>query len=424
MLSIQSIDKPFTQMPPIPKSCDTLWTNAQVATMQKSGKAYGMLHQGAVAVLNGEICWLGSMHDLPHSLQESAKKIVDCKGKLVTPGLIDCHTHIIYGGDRVNEFELRQQGASYSEIALAGGGINSTVKATRQSTPAELYDTAQSRIESFLQEGVTTIEIKSGYGLDTENELKMLQVARSLGAQLPVDVITTFLGAHAIPPEFSERPNDYIEYLCQDTLPCLVDAGVADQVDAFCENIAFTPQQVETVFAAAQQYGLPIKLHAEQLSDQKGARLAAQMGALSVDHLEYLAQTDVAILKKHDTVAVLLPGAFYFLRETKMPPIQALRDAYVPMAIASDSNPGSSPVGSLLLMLSMASRYFGLTPEECLAGVTINAAKALGINSEVGSLEVGKIANMVLWHTAEPAELSYGIGYNLCHKVMYRGQLR
>jgi imidazolonepropionase len=411
-------------MPTTPASCETLWTHAQLATMREDGNAYGMVNDGAVAINDGEICWLGPSADVPDWVSESAREIVDCRGQLVTPGLIDCHTHLVYGGDRVNEFEQRLKGASYEEIARAGGGIKATVNATREGTAESLYAAARSRLHSLMEEGVTTIEIKSGYGLNTDTEIKMLEVARELGDKNPVDIVTTFLGAHATPPEYAGREDEYIDYLCDETLPLIASLGLADQVDAFCERIAFSTQQVTKIFSVAQRLGLPLKLHAEQLSDSKGALRAANMGALSVDHLEYLAPEDVPVLKAHGTAAVLLPGAFYFLRETKLPPIDALREAGVPMAIASDSNPGSSPVGSLLLMLSMASRYFQLTPEECLAGVTLNAAKALGLDTQAGSLEVGKLANLVLWNITNPAELSYGIGYNPCRKVMYRGSVR
>jgi imidazolonepropionase len=404
--------------------CDALWENARIATFCDTGSPYGLLEDAAVAVYNGKICWLGKSAEIPNSLRDACEKSLDCQGQLITPGLIDCHTHLVYGGDRAKEFELRLQGASYAEIARAGGGIAATVTATRESSFTSLFDSAKSRLQAFLAEGVTTIEIKSGYGLDTTNEIKMLEVARELGQRLPIDVVTSFLGAHATPPEFDNAQDAYIDYLCNDTLPAIAAAQLADAVDAFCENIAFSPAQIERVFKAAQTFGLPIKLHAEQLSDQQGAVMAAKLGALSVDHIEYLADEDVPMLKRNGTAAVLLPGAFYFLRETKLPPIDALRKHGVPIAIASDSNPGSSPVASLLLMLNMACTLFKLTPEESLAGVTLNAAKALGIDHQVGSLEVGKTANMVLWDLVNPAELSYRIGHNPCHKVMYQGVIR
>lgn len=405
---------------------DALWFNARIATMTsgEQGMPYGLLDDAAIAVKGDRICWLGQSSDIPAEQRSLCKQLMDCQGKLITPGLIDCHTHLVYGGDRVNEFEMRLNGATYSDIAKAGGGIISTVKATRESSEEVLTVLAKERLKAFLNEGVTTVEIKSGYGLDLENEVKMLTVARRLGDELPVDIVTSFLGAHATPPEFSGADDAYIDKLCEVVLPGIVEQNLADSVDAFCESFAFSTEQVERVFKAAKQHGLSIKLHAEQLSDQKGALMAAKMGALSVDHIEFLAEEDVIALKQNGTVAVLLPGAFYFLGETTLPPIQALRKHAVPIAIASDSNPGSSPVSSLLLMLNMASTMFKLTPEESLAGVTRNAAKALGVDDEVGTLEVGKVANLVLWNLSNPAELSYRIGHNPCEHVMYRGKSR
>ena len=403
---------------------DTLWFNARIATMSENAQPFGLLDNAAIAVSQGDIVWIGASSDISKEQFAACTTQLDCQGRLVTPGLIDCHTHLVYGGDRANEFEMRLNGATYEEIARAGGGIVATVSATRAASEESLFESAQRRLQSFLDEGVTTVEIKSGYGLDIENEVKMLRVARRLGKQLPVDVVTTFLGAHATPPEFKGKNDDYIDFICDQIMPAVAQENLADSVDAFCENIAFSTQQVERVFAQAKKYSLPIKLHAEQLSDQKGAVLAAKMGALSVDHIEFLAPDDVAALKQNNTVAVLLPGAFYFLGETQLPPIDALREQQVPIAIASDSNPGSSPVSSLLLMLNMACTLFKLTPEESLTGVTRNAAKALGIDSRVGTLECGKAANMVLWNLDNPAELSYRIGHNPCHTVMYKGQIR
>lgn len=385
---------------------------------------YGMIENAALATRRDEIVWIGPTTKLSTEQKNTCSALLDCKGKLITPGLIDCHTHLIYGGSRVNEFEMRLNGASYEDIARIGGGITSTVTATRACPEEQLLRLAKCRLKSFLQEGVTTVEIKSGYGLDLDNELKMLRVARQLGEEMPVEVISTFLGAHAVPSEFQNRSDDYITYICETVLPIVANLKLADSVDAFCENIAFNRQQIAKVFTVAQQYKLPIKLHAEQLSDQKGAVMAAKMGALSVDHLEYLTDRDVEILSENNTAAVLLPGAFYYLRESKLPPIKALREKNVPIAVASDSNPGSSPVSSLLLMLNMACTLFKLTPEESLAGVTCNAAKALGIADKVGSIECGKTANLILWDTDNPAELSYTIGQNHCKQVMYRGQLR
>lgn len=404
---------------------DTIWFNAQLATMSEAVyNSYGLIDDGAVVVRESKIVWVGKSIELAENWQQTVASSLDCKGLVVTPGLIDCHTHLVYGGDRAGEFEMRLNGASYEEIARAGGGIVSTVLATRAASEEALYQQAKARLAQFLAEGVTTMEVKSGYGLDLNTELKMLRVARRLGQENPINIITTLLAAHATPPEFSNRQDDYIELICEQIVPAAAEHGLADAVDAFCENIGFNKVQVERVFSAAMAAKLPIKLHAEQLSDQKGALLAASLGALSVDHLEYLEPDDVPILKDNDTVAVLLPGAFYFLRETKLPPVDALRQHGVPIAIASDSNPGSSPVCSLLLMLNMACTKFVLTPAEALRGVTINAAKALGLANHIGSIDVGKQADLVLWKIENPAELSYRFGYNPCFKTMYKGEVR
>ena len=389
--------------------------------MADGDTAFGLIDNGAVAVANGKIAWVGKSEKLPAHLYHSCPEKVDCKGQLVTPGLIDCHTHLVYGGNRAREFEMRLNGASYEEIARAGGGIVSTVMATRSASEEELFDQALPRLQGLISEGITTIEIKSGYGLNVEDELKMLRVARRLGNTLSVEVVTSFLGAHALPPEFTGREDEYIDLVCEQALPAAIAENLADAVDAFCEGIAFSPQQVARVFDVAAEHGLPIKLHAEQLSDLKGAVMAASRNALSVDHLEYLSPEDVPVLAKHDTVAVLLPGAFYCLRETKLPPVDALRQHHVCMALASDSNPGSSPVGSLLLMLNMACTLFRMTPEEALAGVTRNAAKALGIEDQAGTLEYGKQASMVWWQAHHPSELSYRIGGNPCQRIMFKG---
>jgi imidazolonepropionase len=338
----------------------------------------------------------------------------------MTPGLIDCHTHLVYGGNRAEEFELRLTGVDYEEIARRGGGILSTVRATREASEEVLYQDAARRLQHFLDEGVTGIEIKSGYGLDRDSELKMLRVARLLGDQFPVSVSTTFLGAHTLPPEYADG-DAYIDYLGEQLLPEVVGERLADAVDIFCEGIGFDLAQTEKMFLAAQAQDLPIKIHAEQLSNLGGAALAARLGARSADHLEYLDAAGVAAMKEAGTVAVLLPGAFYFLRETKLPPIEQLREAGVPIAIASDCNPGSSPAESLLLMLNMACTLFHLTPEEALTGVTRNAARALGWEADRGSLEIGKRADLVLWDIQHPAELAYHIGRNPCHRVVLAG---
>ena len=403
---------------------DTLWHNATVATMKSGKTPFGLIDDASIGIANGVIAWVGPSEDVPTNLRDACPDSLDCDGQLVTPGLIDCHTHLIYGGNRVHEFEMRLKGASYEEIAREGGGILATVSATRQSDAQSLFNQAAARLQNFIDEGVTTIEIKSGYGLNLDDELKILRVARRLGDELPVDVVATFLGAHAIPPEYLGDAEGYIDLVCDEILPAVAAEKLADCVDAFCETIAFSSAQVSRVFEVASAHSLPVRLHAEQLSDQKGAVMAARHGALSVDHIEYLAEEDVSVLADKHTVAVLLPGAYYFLREKKLPPINALRKQGVAMAIASDSNPGSAPVGSLLLMLNMACTLFQLTPEESLAGITRNAARALGRETEIGTLEIGKQADMVLWQLRDPAQLSYQIGGNPCARVMYRGQLR
>jgi imidazolonepropionase len=401
---------------------DTLWVNIKLATMDAArSNPYGMLAEagdGALAIKDGCIAWLGTMAELPE--YDDALIVKDGAGRWVTPGLIDCHTHLVYGGNRAVEFEQRLTGISYEEIARRGGGILSTVTATRAASEDELYQAAARRLQHFLDEGVTGIEIKSGYGLELESELKMLRVARRLGEQFPVTVSTSFLGAHALPPEFSDA-DAYIDTVCAEFLPAVVEQGLADAVDVFCEGIGFNLAQTEKLFTAAQDHGIPIKAHAEQLSDLGGTALAANMGALSADHLEYLDSSGIAAMKTSGTVAVLLPGAFYFLRETKLPPVQQLREAGVPIAIASDCNPGSSPAESLLLMLNMACTLFQLTPEEALAGVTRHAARALGWQDSRGSLAVGTRADRVLWDIEHPAELAYHLGRNPCHQVLLAG---
>lgn len=400
---------------------DLLWVNANLATMVEGDVPYGLIEHASIAIHNGQIVWLGTMSELPIDYAQRCVTIHDCHGQLVTPGLVDCHTHLVHGGNRAKEFEMRLNGASYEVIAKAGGGIVSTVAATRQASESALYAQSAPRLEAMLAEGATTVEIKSGYGLNLDDELKMLRVARQLGRDYPVNIITTFLGAHALPVEFAGRSDDYIDYLCTTVLPAVAEEQLADYVDAFCEGIAFSPEQVARVFAVAQQYGLPLKLHAEQLSDLKGAAMAAKQGALSVDHLEYLSDEDVPVLAENNTVAVLLPGAFYYLRETKLPPIAALREHGVAMALATDCNPGSSPISSLPLVMNMACTLFRMTPEEALAGVTRHAEKALGLQDKVGTLAVGKQADLVCWQAQEPAELSYRIGGVECHSVLFNG---
>ncbi len=398
----------------------TLFTNARIATMSDDS-GYGLIDNAALLVDGQRIEWVAPMSKAKIPLNSNR---VDCEGRLITPGLVDCHTHLVYGGNRADEFEQRLEGASYEEIAQRGGGIVSTVKATRVASESELLTQARVRLEQLLSEGVTTLEIKSGYGLDRDNEIKMLRVAKKLGELYPVRVLKTFLGAHALPPEFAEQADAYIELVCKDMLPAAHAAGLVDAVDVFIESIAFNVEQAQRVFDVAAQLGLPIKAHAEQLSDLGGAVMAASRGALSVDHIEYLPASEVSKLAPHQTVAVLLPGAFYVLRETQLPPLEALRLHQVPIAIATDANPGSSPVSSLLLILNMACTLFRLTPREALRGVTINAAKALGLDAEIGSLQAGKQADLVIWDLDKPSELAYQIGINPCVAVMQAGNWR
>lgn len=388
---------------------DVLWTHARVATMGTDG-AYGLIDDGAVAIAGDWIAFVGPTDAVPHDVHPH--EVHDAEGRTITPGLIDPHTHIVYGGNRAAEFEQRLLGATYEEIAAQGGGILSTVRATRAAGEDALFASASKRLSRLCSEGVTTVEIKSGYGLDRDTEIAMLRVARRLGATLPVTVRTTFLGAHTIPPEFRDRADDYIAFLCDELLPYAVHEGLVDAVDAFCERIAFSPEQTARVFDAATKLGLPVRLHADQLTDGGGAALAARYHALSADHLEHASEAGIVALAASGTVATLLPGAYYYLRETKAPPIAALREHGVPIALATDSNPGTSPTTSLLLMLNMACTLFRMTPEEALAGVTRNAARALGLEAEAGTLTAGKRADIVVWDVEHPAELSYAFGTN------------
>jgi imidazolonepropionase len=397
-------------------SYDLLLENCRAATM-KDGAPYGAIEDAAIGIRGDRIAFVGPRHDAAN-----AKQSIDLKNRWVTPGLIDCHTHLVYGGDRANEFEMRLKGATYEEIAKAGGGIVSTVKATRAASEAELVESASKRLNPLVAEGVTVIEIKSGYGLDLETEGRQLRAARVLAANHPVRVRTTCLAAHALPPEFKERSDDYIALVCDRIIPVLHQEGLIDAVDVFCEKIAFSPEQTRRVFEAAKKLGIPVKLHAEQLSDLNGAALAAEYGALSAEHLEWANEAGISAMAKSGTVAVLLPGAFYALRETKLPPIDGFRKAGVPMAIATDSNPGSSPALSLLLMLSMACTFFRFTPEEALRGVTAHAAKALGIGEGHGTLEAGKQADLVVWDIERPAELAYWVGGNPSAAIMQAGR--
>jgi imidazolonepropionase len=445
---------------------DTLWVDANLATMTP-GKPYGAIERGAVAAKDGRIVWVGFAADLPKPPDELAHDVRRCEGGWITPGFVDCHTHLVFGGDRAREFELRLQGASYEEIARDGGGIVSTVAATRAASREELVESAGRRLAGLTREGVTTVEIKSGYGLDLETELKMLEAAKALetyrslppcgggvgeggradarpsqaqaqsvrpppptpapqgggGESQHMRVKRTFLGLHALPPEFKDDRAAYVQLVADVMIPAIAAAGAADAVDAFCENIGFTADEVDYVFSAAREHGLDVKLHAEQLSNQHGAALAARHQALSADHLEYLDDAGIAVMAKSGTVAVLLPGAFYFLREKQLPPIDALRKAGVHMAVASDCNPGTSPMTSPLAALNMACTLFRLTPEEALAGITREGARALGLLDEVGTLEIGKAADLAIWDINSPAELSYWLGAPLLRERVFAGRV-
>jgi len=391
---------------------DAVWVNANLATM-RAGMPYGEVRDGVVALRGERISWIGPRAQW----REKAREEHDARGAWITPGLIDCHTHLVYAGNRAAEFERRLQGATYEEIARAGGGILSTVKATRAASEQELRGSAQRRLARLAAEGVTVVEVKSGYGLDRDTELKMLRAARALeGATIK----TTFLGAHALPPKFDGRADAYIDFVCDEVMPAA--APLADAVDVFCERIGFTPQQTARVLEKARALGLAVKVHADQLSDLGGAALAARYGALSADHLEYTSEAGVEALARAGTVAVLLPGAFYFLREQRLPPIAALREHGVPIAIATDHNPGSSPLSSPLLAMNMACTLFRMTPEEALAGITRNAARALGMQAMHGILEAGKQADFALWEIDAPAELAYAIGANPCVDVVRAGR--
>lgn len=395
----------------------TVLTNARVLSATGSSKA-----KQALVIENGFIVWCGDDKDLPKSYRLNPQLIEDCQGHLITPGLIDCHTHLVYAGDRANEFRLRLEGASYSDIARAGGGILSTVKQTRAVSEDELMKQSLPRLLALQAEGVTTVEIKSGYGLDKESELKLLRVARKLGEFTGIRVKTTFLGAHALPPEFAENREAYVDFLCHEMLPVVAESGLADFVDVFCENIAFTLAQTERIFTVAQNLGLPLKCHAEQLSNMGASLLAAKMQAISVDHLEYLDEAGVKALAQSSTIAVLLPGAYYFLKETQSPPIHLFRKHKVRMAVASDSNPGTSPTTSLLLMMSMACRYFGLTISEVMQSVTCHAAAALDMSDKVGTIAAGFAADLIRWEISDEAALCYYFGCPIKHSTMLGGR--
>ena len=403
---------------------DRLWRNARLATLAGAAGAaddLGVVHDGALAVRDGRIAYAGPENGLPAALRGAAE-VIDCAGRWITPGLIDCHTHLVHAGDRAREFELRLQGASYEEIARAGGGIASSVANLRAASEDELVRQSLPRLDALINEGLTTIEIKSGYGLALDHERKSLRAARRLGEERRVSVRTTFLGAHALPPEAGVDADAYIDSVVRGMLPTLAAEGLADAVDGFCEGIGFTPAQIARVFEAARQLSLPVKLHADQLSNLHGAALAARFGALSADHLEHTDEAGVMAMAAAGTVAVILPGAYYFIRETKQPPIELLRRHGVPMAVATDNNPGTSPLTSLLLTMNMAATLFRMTVDECVAGVTREAARALGLLHETGTLEIGKWADFCVWNIDQPAELVYRIGFNPLHTRIWRGQ--
>lgn len=398
-----------------------IWRNARLATLVSSQRGLGVIGRGAVASRNGRITFAGPQADLPPDIAAHAETF-DCEGRWITPGLIDCHTHLVWAGNRAKEFELRLGGATYEEIAREGGGIVSSVKRLREATEDDLLKQTLPRLDALIAEGVTTVEVKSGYGLDLENERKSLRVARQLGRERPISIRTTFLGAHALPPEANGNTTAYIDTVINHMLPPIANEGLANAVDGFCEGIAFSPDEMRKVFQAAQAHGLPVKLHADQLSDLGGALLAAKFGALSADHLEYAASPGVEAMASSGTVAVMLPGAFYFIRESHKPPIDLFRHYGVPLAIATDANPGTSPLTSLLLAMNMAATLFQMTVDECLRGVTQIAAQALDIGSETGTLEPGKWADLAIWDIDDPAELVYHMGFNPLHQRVWRGQ--
>ncbi|HEY0331396.1 MAG TPA: imidazolonepropionase [Rhodopseudomonas sp.] len=398
---------------------DRIWHRCRLATLAPSREGLGLIEHGLIASRDGRIVYAGAAAEAPAALE--ARERIDCGGRWITPGLIDCHTHLVYGGNRADEFERRLAGASYEEIARAGGGIVATVNATRQADTAALVAAALPRLDALIAEGVTTLEIKSGYGLELATERRQLQAARRLADHRAVTVRTSFLGAHAVAPEMSGDKDRYIDAVCETMLPAIAADGLADAVDAFCEDIAFSPEQVARVFAKARALGLPVRLHADQLSNLHGAALAARFGALSADHLEYADDDGVAAMARAGTVAVLLPGAFYFIRETQTPPIAAMRRHGVGIALATDNNPGTSPLTSLLLTMNMGATLFRLTVDECIAAVTREAARALGLFAEIGSLEAGKSCDLAIWDIERPAELVYRIGFNPLHARVWRG---
>jgi imidazolonepropionase len=401
---------------------DRLWIGCHLATMTEGGDPFGEIRDGAVAASGGRIAWVGRESDLESSPDRLAKEVVELGGLWVTPGLVDCHTHLVFAGDRSGEFEARLRGATYEEIARGGGGIRTTMRATREASEDELFEAAAPRLRNLLREGVTTLEVKSGYGMETETELRMLRAARRLGRTHAVKIQTSFLGAHVLPPEFESRREAYVDLVCGEMIPLAAEEGLADAVDAFCDTIAFTPDECGRVLQAGRDAGLAMRLHADQLSDQGGAALAAGLGARSADHLERASPEGVSAMAEAGTVAVLLPGAFYFLRDDWPPPVAGFREEGVPMAVATDLNPGSSPLNSLLTALNLSCILFGLTPEESFRGVTLNGARALGLHRERGTLEEGKMADLAFWEVGHPRELSYWVGKNPCSGVVKDGE--
>lgn len=403
------------------KSGLRLWRNARLATMVDGAAGLGIVEKGAVAVRDGLIAYAGAEADMPALLAQGAET-VDCEGRWITPGLIDCHTHLVHAGNRANEFEMRLAGATYEEVARAGGGIVSSVKSLRAASEDELVAQTLPRLDALIAEGVTSVEVKSGYGLDLDNERKSLRAARRLAGERPVTVRTTFLGAHALPPEAKGDKDAFVDLVAETILPAVAAEKLADAVDGFCEGIAFSPEQIARVFDKAKALGLPVKLHADQLSNLHGAELAARYGALSADHLEYTDEAGAAAMARAGTVATILPGAYYFIRETKKPPVELFRRHGVKMAVATDNNPGTSPLTSLLLTMNMAATLFGMTVDECLAGITREAARALGLLDRTGTLEAGKAADLAIWDIERPAELVYRMGFNPLHARIWRGQ--
>jgi imidazolonepropionase len=404
-----------------PNHLDTVWLNARLATLAPAQPGLGIIESGVIAARDGRIAFVGPQAELPAAWRNCAR-VVDCEGRWITPALIDCHTHLVYGGDRAREFELRLAGETYEQIARAGGGILSTVRATRAASEDELIRSALKRLDALIADGVGTVEVKSGYGLDLDAERKSLRAARRLAKHRDVAIRATFLGAHALPPEFADKRDSYVTYVADTMIPALANEGLIDAVDGFCERIAFTRDEIARVFTAAKRAGLPVKLHADQLSNSGGAALAAEFDALSADHLEYADEAGLAAMASAGVVAVLLPGAYYVLRERQAPPVELMRKHRMAVAVATDSNPGTSPMTSILLALNMAATLFGLTVDECLAGATRNAARALGLAEETGALEAGKWADLAIWDIERPAELVYRLGFNPLHARVWSGR--